>query len=157
MQIEEANLQDKDDRQAIIELNKDFAVVSNATLATDHQDGLDELLRTHPTIFAFIARDEQGVAVGYALCHFTITSFAAGRAANVHDVFVADRVRGKGVGRALMTRFEEKARREGCRKLTLEISHDNTRAQGLYRDLGFGDDHPECDGNGTWFWFKMIY
>ena len=156
MMIEEADLQNEKDRHDIIRLNEDFAVVSKAKLAEDHFEGLNELLRTHPTIFAFLARDEQGEAIGYALCHFTITSFSAGRAANVHDVFVAEGTRGKGVGRALMERFEAKARHEGCRKITLEVSHDNKRAQGLYEALGFGDDHPECDGNGTWYWFKML-
>ena len=156
MMIEEADLQNEKDRHDIIRLNEDFAVVSKVKLAEDHFEGLNELLRTHPTIFAFLARDEAGEAIGYALCHFTITSFSAGRAANVHDVFVAEGTRGKGVGRALMERFEAKARHEGCRKITLEVSHDNKRAQGLYEALGFGDDHPECDGNGTWYWFKML-
>ena len=154
--ITEADLQDPVDRKAIIDLNVEFAKVTDARLAEDHSEGLDALLASHPTVFAFLARADDGTPVGYALCQFTITSFAAGTAANVHDVFVLKEARGAGIGRALMEHFEAKARSHGCRKISLEVDGDNTRAGALYRDLGFGDGRPGSAGDHTWFWYKML-
>ena len=45
----------------------------------------------------------------------------------------------------------------GCRKLSLEVSHDNVGAQRLYRSLGFHDDHEDRDGDGTWSWYRHLH
>ena len=46
---------------------------------------------------------------------------------------------GQGVGQALLKAVEERARRKGCCKLTLEVLDDNARARELYRRFGFDD------------------
>ena len=155
--IIEAELGNPEHRRAIVRLNVDFAAVSGAGLAPDHDAGLDALLRDHPTVFAFLALDDDGSAIGYALCQFTITSFSAGPAANLHDVYVAEASRGLGLGREMIERFEARARAHGCRKLSLEVSHDNVGAQRLYRSLGFHDDHEDRDGDGTWSWYRHLH
>lgn len=156
MQISEANLQDPADRNAIIQLNQAFAHDGGIQLAPEQPAALDTLLATHPTIFAFLAWDEEHETIGYALCHFTISSFAGVPAANVHDLYVVPGARGTGVAQALMEQFESKARAHGCCKLTLEVAHNNVVAQRLYRALGFDDYQSDAESAQTWFWVKML-
>lgn len=156
MRIIEADLQDPADRDAIIRLNKAFAHSGGVQLAPGHPEALDNLLATHPTLFAFLAWDEQHEAIGYALCHYTISSFAGVPAANVHDLYVAPSARGTGIAHALMEQFEHKARAHGCCKLTLEVAHDNAVAHRLYRSLGFDDYQSESGSAQTWFWVKVL-
>ena len=156
MIISEADLGNPEHRAAIVRLNRDFAVISDVRLPDDHAERLDAMLASHPTIFAFLAWDDADVAIGYALCQFTISSFLPGITANLHDVFVAEQARSLGLGRRMIERLEERARAHGCGKLTLEVTKTNVQAQKLYRELGFGDGHPEGDGDSTWFWYRTI-
>ncbi|MCF1599201.1 GNAT family N-acetyltransferase [Streptomyces muensis] len=50
---------------------------------------------------------------------------------------VADEVRGRGVGRALIRAAVEEARRRGARRLTLRVLGHNTPARKLYESEGF--------------------
>lgn len=55
----------------------------------------------------------------------------------VKRLFVADSVRGKGVGRALMDTLEGEARRKGLARLLLETGPLNEAAVALYRARGY--------------------
>ena len=156
MKICEADLANPEHRAEIVRLNRDFAVISDVTLPRDHAQGLDALLESHPTIFAYLAWDDAGKAVGYALCQFAISSFLPGHTANLHDIYVSAEARSKGVGRTMIGMLEDRARRQGCGKLTLEVTSTNEKAQKLYRELGFGDGHPEGAGDSTWFWYRTL-
>tara|TARA_Y100000589_G_scaffold323270_1_gene357534 strand:- start:84 stop:626 length:543 start_codon:yes stop_codon:yes gene_type:complete len=154
--IEDADLGTASIRRELIRLVEAFAVVSEVTLRTGHAEALDHLLQTHPTVFLLLARDEQGRAVGYALCQKTISSFEGAPSVNLHDIYLEESLRGQGVGRRMIARVEEMARAMGCRKITLEVDRENTGAQRLYRALGFADGSSDRDGDGCWFWRKMI-
>lgn len=154
--IEEADLETSSVRADLIRLVEAFAVVSKVTLRPGHAKALDELLQTHPTVFLFLARESGGRAVGYALCQKTISSFEGAPSVNLHDIYLDEAVRGQGIGRAMIASLEAKARSMGCRKITLEIDRENTGAQRLYTALGFADGSPDREGDGCWFWRKMI-
>ena len=154
--IEESPLSDPEVRKDLIALVKAFAVVSKVTLRPGHDEALDELLRTHPNVFVFLARTADGRSVGYALCQKTISSFEGAPSVNLHDIYLDEVVRGRGVGREMIAMLERKARAMGCRKLTLEVDRENTGAQRLYRELGFSDGTSDRDGDGCWFWRKML-
>ena len=156
MEICEANLEDPRTIAEITKLNLEFVAESGVTTNDGHGDRLKKLLMSHPTLFAFIARDSNGNAVGYALCQFTISSFAATTVANVHDLYVQPDSRGQGIARRLMDSFEASARTNRCGRLTLEVKHDNTQAQDLYKKLGFSDGSTDRDGDSTWFWVKNL-
>jgi GNAT superfamily N-acetyltransferase len=55
----------------------------------------------------------------------------------VEDVCVDERLRGRGVGRAMMTFAMDLARERGCYKLTLSSNTARTDAHAFYRSLGF--------------------
>ena len=90
---------------------------------------------------------EENEPVGLALCFVGFSSFRAKPLINIHDIAVRPQVRGRGIGRQLLSAVEQDARALGCCKVTLEVRSDNVRAQGVYRAAGFKSSQPE-----TWFW-----
>ncbi|MDQ3034221.1 MAG: GNAT family N-acetyltransferase [Myxococcota bacterium] len=52
---------------------------------------------------------------------------------------VAERARGRGVGRRLLSQCEAVARRRGCRRLVLEVSTEHEAALSLYLRAGFDE------------------
>jgi N6-L-threonylcarbamoyladenine synthase len=58
-------------------------------------------------------------------------------AADVQTIAVADGSRGRGIGRALLTRLVAEAHARGAREVLLEVRADNPVAQALYASLGF--------------------
>ena len=154
--IDEADLATPSVRAELIGLVEAFAVVSEVTLRPGHAEALDQLLKSHPTLFVLLAREAGGRAVGYAMCQKTISSFEGAPSVNLHDIYLEESVRGQGVGRTMIATLEKKARSMGCRKITLEVDRENTGAQRLYRELGFADGSSDRDGDGCWFWRKMI-
>ena len=74
-----------------------------------------------------------GDCVGYLLGFEHLTFYANGRVAWAEEVFVRGDLRGCGIGRALMTTFEEWARGRGCALAALATR----RAAPFYRALGY--------------------
>ena len=102
------------------------------------RDSLVQRLRDHPTARVLLAFAD-ATPVGVAICFMGFSTFRAQPLLNIHDLAVLPEWRGKGVGRALLAGAEDRARREECCKLTLEVREDNLRARGLYESFGFGD------------------
>ena len=59
--------------------------------------------------------------------------------ARIYSIAVAAHARGKGIGRRMMLRGEQEARRRGCSRMRLEVRMENTAAIRLYESLGFND------------------
>ncbi len=55
----------------------------------------------------------------------------------LEGVAVAKRAQGQGWGRRLLEHAEQRARKLGKRRLTLEVRPDNVRAQEVYKSYGF--------------------
>lgn len=72
------------------------------------------------------------VCLGWSLEH-------RGRDAFIDELFVVPEARRRGLGRRLMALAIERCRALGVRALHLEVERANTKAQALYRDLGFAD------------------
>jgi GNAT superfamily N-acetyltransferase len=72
---------------------------------------------------------------GYLLGFEHLTFYANGRVAWVEEVFVRGDLRGRGIGRALMTAFEGWARERGCALVALATR----RAAPFYHALGYED------------------
>jgi RimJ/RimL family protein N-acetyltransferase len=141
LRISEADLSDPLDSRAVLDVLNSYAtdpVGGGRPLGQDVRDRLPSMLREHPTALVLLARlDER--PVGLAVCFFGLSTFRARPLLNIHDLAVLPGHRGTGVGRALLQAAEDRARREGCCKLTLEVQDDNARARALYQRFGFGD------------------
>lgn len=85
-------------------------------------------------VFATLVDDGAPVAAGYA-------SIGEGRA-QLSDIVVAPRARGRGFGRRLVAGLLGWAWDQGCREAMLQVLDDNDVARALYRSLGFVDAYP---------------
>jgi putative acetyltransferase len=83
----------------------------------------------------FVARAD-GVAVGCAVLR------GDGTDGELKRMFVLERSRGIGVGRAILRAVEAAARADGILRLRLETGIRNTEALGLYRRAGYADRGP---------------
>jgi GNAT superfamily N-acetyltransferase len=103
-------------------------------------DGLREMARiliadpNEGTIF--IARDEDGKAVGFAAMGWKWSSLSAARAGVLEDLFVDPDARGKGLAEALIEACAERCRERGAVKLEWVTATDNQRAQKVYDRIG---------------------
>ena len=141
LRVREADFGDERDAKGIIAVLDSYAsapVGGGQPLSPDVRGRLIPMLREHPTSLVLLAFvDEE--PVGIAVCFFGLSSFRAQPLLNIHDLAVLPQYHGRGVGQALLTAIEDRARRKGCCKLTLEVLDDNTRARELYRRFGFED------------------
>ena len=93
---------------------------------------------------AFLVASADGVAVGCgAVRRISETE------AEIKRMYVSPSVRGKGVGRALLSALEEEARRLGTKRLLLETGVRQPEALALYRKSGFAEIAPFGDYAST--------
>ena len=83
-----------------------------------------------------VARDDDGVVVGFANLFWTFYSTIAEEHVLLNDLFVAQKARGTGVGRALIDASLDVARERGSRTLSWQTALDNRVAQRLYEATG---------------------
>lgn len=127
----------------------------NAPLPAYAQQNLIAELARRPTARALLARID-GEAAGVAIYLEGFSTFACRPLLNLHDLGVAEKFQGRGVGKALLNALEARARDLGCCKITLEVLEGNAVAQGLYRKLGFeGYALDETTGRAM-FWQKKL-
>ncbi|HEX7237003.1 MAG TPA: GNAT family N-acetyltransferase, partial [Gammaproteobacteria bacterium] len=120
--VREADFDDDRDVEGFIAVLDSYAsspVGGGRPLAPDVRERLVPMLREHPTALVLLAFVDE-VPVGIAVCFFGLSTFRARPLLNIHDLAVLPQYRGKGVGTALLNAVEDRARRKGCCKLTLE-------------------------------------
>jgi ribosomal protein S18 acetylase RimI-like enzyme len=86
----------------------------------------------------YVAR-EAGKVIAMAALHFTTSTAEGGKVAWLEDCIVHPAHRRRGIGQSLLDHVLEQARAEGALRVMLLTDGDNTRAQALYRKLGFAD------------------
>lgn len=158
VEIIEADLADAHHQAAIVTLVDAYhqdAMGNAAPLPQSSRDRLIPGLRAIPTAHVFLAYNGDR-PVGIAVCFRGFSTFAARELINVHDLAVLPEWRGKGVGRALLTAVEQKARDLDCCKLTLEVQENNQRARGLYQSFGFAQSEYQSHAGGALFFTKPI-
>jgi ribosomal protein S18 acetylase RimI-like enzyme len=141
LEIVDADFDDDAHCAGIIEVLDSYAsdpVGGGEPLAADVRERLVPALRDHPTALVLLAIAGNR-SVGVAVCFLGFSTFQARPLLNIHDLAVLPDWRGKGVGRSLLDAAEDRARRRGCCKLTLEVQDDNGRALALYGSFGFSD------------------
>lgn len=137
----EADLSSPADARSVLDVLDSYAsdpVGGGQPLSRDVRERLPAMLRDLQTSLVILAAIDDR-CLGVAVCFFSLSTFRARPLLNIHDLAVLPEFRGKGVGRALLQAAEDRARRKGCCKLTLEVQEDNARARKLYQRFGFGD------------------
>ena len=77
-----------------------------------------------------------GEAVGFALFFYNFSTFLARPGIYLEDLFVDVEHRGKGIGKALLTRLAQIARERGCGRLEWSVLDWNEPSIQFYRGLG---------------------
>ena len=74
--------------------------------------------------------------VGFATLYWTFSSASAVDIALMNDLYVVERMRGRGLGRALIDASAAAAKARGCAQLEWQTAPDNATAQRLYDSTG---------------------
>jgi len=91
---------------------------------------------------ALARRDENStVLVGRVGSHIVATAMVGhdGHRGWVYYVAIDPDNQGKGFGRAIMSAAEDWLRQAGIAKLQLMVRPDNTKVQGFYQSIGYGE------------------
>jgi ribosomal protein S18 acetylase RimI-like enzyme len=144
VQVVEANLDDPEHAQALVDLIDSYARGPGGQLApltSEARANLVPGLRRHPLVLALLALAD-GDFAGAAVCFWGFSTFAGKLLLNIHDLVVFPQYQNRGIGSDLLTQAERLARERGCCKLTLEVHDTNADAKRLYEKLGFGPWSP---------------
>lgn len=95
----------------------------------------EHLFGARPFVEALVAEDE-GEAVGFALFFHNYSTFLTRPGIYLEDLFVRPEARGRGIGRALLSRLAALAVERGCGRLEWSVLDWNRPAIGFYRRLG---------------------
>jgi len=85
--------------------------------------------------FECLIAEEDGAPAGFAL-FFPVYSTWRGRSMHLEDLFVQPRFRGRGIGKALLTKVAAVAVERGCTRFFWHVLDWNTPAIDFYRSLG---------------------
>jgi GNAT superfamily N-acetyltransferase len=83
-----------------------------------------------------VARDDDGVAVGFATIFWTWQTLSASRLGVMNDLFVSEHARGGGHADALIAECVERCRQHGATDLAWQTARTNERAQAVYDRVG---------------------
>ena len=105
-------------------------------ILTGTRDRLHQLLFGTPVaLFGQVAERADGRLVGYALYHFTYSSFRTNARMWLEDLFVEETARGSGAGEKLLAAFVRDALAHGCHRVDWHVLEWNP-ARVFYERLG---------------------
>ena len=105
-------------------------------ILTGSSDRLAGLLFSEPTaLFGLVAERDDGRLVGYALYHFTYSSFRTNQRMWLEDLFVEETARGTGAGERLFEAFVADSLARGCHRVDWQVLELNP-ARSFYERLG---------------------
>ena len=99
-------------------------------------DDLQRHLFGEPRFAHVLMADWDGEPTGFALYFFNYSTFLCRPGLYVEDLFVRPAARGRGIGLALLTALETRARAAGCGRLEWSVLDWNESAIGFYRRFG---------------------
>lgn len=89
---------------------------------------------------------------GLALLRFRPALWSEGLEAYLQELYVVPRLRGRGIGRALLQRAIDLARERGADGIDLNTGETDTAARGLYESMGFTNREGGPDGPSMLFY-----
>jgi len=101
----------------------------------DAQTYLRDGFGTNPAFSGLVA-EQDGVIVGYLLYHFGYDTDSATRILHVVDLYVDERARRQGIGKALMSAAAKLSRDAGGMQLFWSVYVNNKMAASFYESLG---------------------
>lgn len=158
MTIIQADYHNEKHRQHLVELLNSYAQdpMGGATpLSADVKSNLVDNLIKFGKAFSLIAYDADK-PIGLTNCVIGFSSFAGKELVNIHDIYVEQAYRGKGVSQRMLASVEAIARQMGCCKITLEVLSNNHSAKASYKKFGFSDYQLDPESGTALFWQKYL-
>lgn len=94
----------------------------------------------------YIARDRDNQIIGYT--NYSIVYYSwVGKSIYLDDLYVKPSFRGKGIGKLLMNKVFDIAKKEKCNRVRWQVSKWNTSAIEFYKNIGalIDDTEMNCD------------
>lgn len=124
------------DRELFFELSEEF-YNSSAVLApinpTFHENTFNELMRSRDYLECFII-EYGGETAGFGLLNITYCHEAGGKIVWLEELYIRERFRSCGIGRAYFAYVEKNY---PAMRYRLEVEKENERAVKLYKKLGY--------------------
>lgn len=107
---------------------------------------LDDLIRDKDNYYCYIAENEKGDALGYALYCYTYHTWT-GKSIYLDDLYVREKYRRSSVGTMLACALIDLARQSNCKSLKWQVLNWNNEAVEFYKKMGatVGDDNLNCN------------
>jgi GNAT superfamily N-acetyltransferase len=83
------------------------------------------------------ALDDRDGATGVCQLRYRWSVWKSAEDCWLEDLYVQERARRSGLGRALVEAALHRARERGCRRIELDVNEDNAAARALYEACGF--------------------
>jgi GNAT superfamily N-acetyltransferase len=80
--------------------------------------------------------EQDGRPIGFALWHYSFSTFSGRSGLYVEDVYVNPEQRGQGIGRAIFRELARRAVAEGCSHMKWAVLDWNIKAVNFYASLG---------------------
>jgi len=126
------------DLPAILRLYGQGGMNDEDGLTVDAAAAILRRMTAYPDYAVYVASADDGAVVGtFALLIMDNLAHGGAPSAVVEDVCVDEDLRGRGIGRAMMTHAMDHARERGCYKVTLSSNLARGHAHAFYRALGF--------------------
>lgn len=113
---------------ALYEREPDAVVATEADLL---RDGWGETPR-----FRSVIAEYDGVAAGFSLYFTSYSTWRGHHGIRLEDIYVTPKLRGKGIGKALLSHVAQVALEEGCPRLEWDVLKWNKPAIDFYESLG---------------------
>ncbi len=114
----------------------------DGTVAAEHLEKLLKDMGERPGAI-FMAEDAAGAAVGWAVVQEILAPVFViardRRQAYIAELYLAERARGTGTGRALIAACEDWAKAQGIGIVGIGVLPGNARAHAVYRRAGYAD------------------
>jgi ribosomal protein S18 acetylase RimI-like enzyme len=128
----------RDDLEAVVRLIAEFRDWWGKTEpSTDTVRHVAAQLLEHDRTEFLLAFDDADEAVGVCQLRYRLSVWTGADDCWLEDLFVTERARSGGHGRALVEAAFESARARGCRRIELDVNEQNTGALRFYESLGF--------------------
>jgi GNAT superfamily N-acetyltransferase len=88
------------------------------------------------TLIAELVKDNHATPAGFALFFTSYSTWLGHHGIRLEDLYVTPSLRGKGIGRALLTRLAQIAVDEGCPRLEWDVLDWNAPAIAVYEKIG---------------------
>ncbi|MBC7796617.1 MAG: GNAT family N-acetyltransferase [Pyrinomonadaceae bacterium] len=127
------------DLQTLSELRKefnDFEPFPKPLDAETQKRALHQLVSSQSFGRVWLINQDDEIA-GYVILIYGYSLEYAGRDALIDELFLRERFRGRGIGKATLEFIEGFCRENDLKAVHLEVEHDNLTAQGLYQKAGF--------------------